>query len=226
MKNAILGVTAILLAVPALSAHAETPAKPDLDTICAARACRTNFYNAVLRVDDKHYRTVPVSRAPYVLDNGEILIYPGETLAITFKLENGMLVQPSFVKSYAAQLPVQIQIDGKPSVNPDDSGLPKLATGTSSDMAGMPPNTLVISYGQVAGKPDMMLTVNGNLPKTLKLDAQMFLFSDKVGYVVKPTSTCPMLAGTSLFENWPEPLGPMVLSHVRLLNAGDKMVCQ
>jgi len=212
-------------ALSAFPAYAQGDGKPDLNAICAARACRTHFYDAVVRFDEKHYKTVPVTQTPYVLDDDSILIFPGETLAITFSIEDGKLAKPLFYKQYSAQLPAQIQIDEKPAANPDNVSLPTIKGELNAEItANMPPNTLIFSYGQLNGQKDMILMVNGNAPKSVKLDAYIFLLSEK-GYKETYTSTCPLRTGIGLFEHWPYPLGPIILSHVRFMQAGEAMTC-
>jgi hypothetical protein len=94
-------------AEPAPDATAQ-PTANNLDTLCAQIACRKGGYDAVVRVDSERYTTVPVSRSPYVVDDNSILIFPGETIAIQFTIENDQLTHPKMVERFAPKLPAYI----------------------------------------------------------------------------------------------------------------------
>jgi len=223
MKTLISIAAAAAMAAggPALAQTGPAPA----DSICQTTACRPGGIDVVVRVDKDHYQTVPVKPAPYVLPEGQILIFPGETIAIQFTRAGDTLSAPVFYRRFAPQFPAQIETGGKVADDPANTGLPAITGDMSKDkMADLPPNTLLLSYGQVDGQPGMMLTIDHNFPKALKLDATMFLIG-KGRYDQRPTSTCPIQAGLSSFETWPHPIGPLTLQSFRLLQPGDKITC-
>ncbi|WP_443747770.1 hypothetical protein [Asticcacaulis solisilvae] len=216
-------VAAMLAGAPAF---AQTAAEPQPADACQATACRTGGFDAVVLVDKDHYRTVPITHSPYVLPDGSILIFPGETIAIQFRRDGDTLSAPTFYRRFAPALPARIETGDKVGDDPANAGLPVIKGDVSKDkVAGLPPDTLLLSYGQANGQPGMMLFVDHTFARTLKLDATMSLIG-KGRYEQRPTSTCPILPGVSSFESWPNPLGPMILKGFRLLPASDKIVCQ
>jgi hypothetical protein len=217
----ILAVAALAAGAPVKAQTAPAPA----DTVCQTTACRPGGIDIVVRVDKDHYQTVPVKPAPYVLPDGQILIFPGETIAVQFTRNGDTLSAPVFYRRFAPQFPAQIEVGGKAADDPANAGLPAIKGEMSKDkMVDLPPNTLLLSYGQADGQPGMMLTIDHNFPKALKLDATMFLIG-KGRYDQQPTSTCPIQVGLSSFEMWPNPIGPLTLKGFRLLQVGGKMTC-
>lgn len=201
-------IAGTLLTGAALPAHAADPA-----AVCATQACRAGGFSIALRVDDKTFTTIPVSRSPYVLPNGAIMIFPGETIAVQFTPDGDKLTAPKFLKVYAPRLPAQVSKDGKLS-DPDTAGLSK------DDAGALPPNTLLLSYGQFKGQPGMVLELEHNMPRTVKVDAIMAIIQDGK-YVQKPTSTCPVKTKLVGFETWPQAMGPMALTNVRFTADND-----
>ncbi|HVZ29308.1 MAG TPA: hypothetical protein VG839_02870 [Asticcacaulis sp.] len=208
LKAFAVSALASVALLSALSAKADT--KPDP---CASQACRKGGYNVALRVDAKKYATVPVSHSPYILPNGSIMIFPGETIAVQFTLDGDKLTAPKFYKAYAPRLPAQVTSGGKMS-DPDTAGLGK------DDAGSLPPNTVLLSYGQFKGQAGMVLEVEHNMPRTVKLDALMAVIQQGA-YVQKPAATCPVKAKLLAFETWQQPLGPMVLANTRFAADGD-----
>lgn len=217
----ILAAAVMLESTPA---NAQTPSPPA--DACVAIACRAGGFDAVVRVDKDHYQTVPVTHSPYVLPDGEILMFPGETIAVQFTRDGDTLSAPVFYRRLAPRFPAHIETDGKVTNDSANAGLPAIKGELSKEkMADLPSNTLLLSYGQADGQPGMMLTVDHNFPKALKLDATMFLIG-KGGYEGQKTSTCPIRPGLSSVESWPNPIGPMLLKGFRLMSDSDKMVCE
>ncbi|MBW8881539.1 MAG: hypothetical protein JF615_08990 [Asticcacaulis sp.] len=220
-----LGFATVLLAGPVMAQTA--PSADDVDATCAATACRQGGYSVAIRVDDKHYTTIPVTRSPYVLDDGTLLIFPGETLAFQVTLDGDKVTNVAFYKAFAPSFPASIAKDDGLSDNAGDAALPSL-TGkdTKEKMAGLPANIVLLSYGQSDDIPGMLLVMEHNLPGTLKVDAVMAaVVSGKTSYDVQPTSTCPIMEHIAGFEMWPNPIGPMMIKNLRLLPAGAEMTC-
>jgi hypothetical protein len=132
---------------------ASTAAPGDSSRQCGAMPCRSNG-------------------VPYVTDKGAIVIYPGESFAIVFEIEDGKLVNAQ----------------------------PVPAGGSRSDV-------VEVSFKQIDS--DMMLTVANNLSKLVKYDATMKAPDDRMVH----TSSCPVDAGLSNFEQWPHPIRFLELSN-------------
>ena len=67
----------------------------------------------------------------------------------------------------------------------------------------------------------MILTVNNPLTSSLKYHIDMI---DRNG---KPyqTSSCPVIAGAGVFENWPHPIPKLLIKNFRLLKDDTKIEC-
>jgi hypothetical protein len=228
-RRGYCGVAASLLFLfAARPVVADDPA-PDIEKVCAARACRTGGYQAAVFVDADHFTLIPVSRSPYILDSGAVLVFPGETIAVQFAPDGDKLGQPISAQRYAAHLPALIvKADGQPIANPEDATLPAVTGNRPADeVAKLPPNTLLISYGQFkqTGEKGMALIVEQNLPQTIKLDAIVAELSPG-GYKQHYTSTCPIMPKMFGNENWPNALGPIVLKNFRFQAGGNSFTCQ
>jgi hypothetical protein len=213
-----------LLAMPAYAA--DSP--PNLDEVCARTACRTGGYRAVVGVDATQFREVQVNRSPYILENGAILLFPGETVAVTFAVDGDTLGRPVSATRMAPGLPLMIaDKDNKPVPNPDDAALPAVNGKLPADqVATLSPNTILISYGQLQrlGGSGMQLTSEHNLAHMVKFDAIVAEFAGD-SYRQHPTSSCPVMPKIVGMENWPNPLGPIVLTRFRFVEQGNSMVC-
>lgn len=85
-----------------------------------------------------------------------------------------------------------------------------------------PKKTLVVSFKQEAGI-GMMLTVKNPFDRTLKFNMAIMPM-DKDGLF--KTSSCPIIAGGSIFEMWPEPIFQILLTNPKFHDAKDeKMAC-
>lgn len=206
----MLGAAALMAAALTFAAGADTPAE-----ICAKTVCREGGAKLTVFFDKERSTKLDVTRSPYVKD-GAILIFPGETLAFELPFDGDKIGEPKFLGTYQPDFPMLR--------DPAGPALPKL------DKSKLAPNTLVLSYGQMDGRgkggPSMMLTLTQNLPMTVKLDAFMtVLRPDSSETVQAYTSTCPLMPNRNSFENWPNALGPMILSNFRFQASGTAMVC-
>ncbi len=222
-------VIAGALLVLASSTHT-APLTPEqlkqVDTICAKTSCRAGGYDVVVRVDKTHFMDVPVGRSPIITPEGDILIYPDETLAVQFTVSGDTLSAPRLVAQYATRGTFAMQIDtgSTQTDNPLNTSLPALPQKDgATDMSALPPNTMVITYGQFKGQTGMAMNMESNLPATLKLDATLSRIG-KNGYEWHYTSTCPLRKAS--YETWPGPMGPIRLSHFRFLADSAKMMCE
>ncbi len=216
MHRAILTI-AVLLGL-ACAAHADPPA-PDLDTVCAQSGCRDGGFDIAIAVDSSRYTTIPVTRSPYVPDATSVLIFPGETIAVQFTPEGDKLTNPKFIGRYAPAMAAAVASGGEVSANPADAKWPKLKGELAREqMADLPPNTLVISYGQLDPRSGgMMLKTEHNFARPLKFTAVLAVIGQGK-YVQHATSTCAVLPGMFGMESWADLLGPLVLTDFRFLD--------
>ena len=218
----------VLVALGIETAVAED-APPDVEKVCAARACRAGGYDAAVFVDADHFTAIRVTRSPYILDDGSVLVFPGETIAVQFAPDGDKLGSPVSAQRYAPHLPALIvKADAQPQDNPDDAALPVVKeTMPAAEVAKLPPNSLLISYGQfkkIGGK-GMALFVEQNLPQTVKLDAIVAEITPS-GYKQHYTSTCPIMPKMMGNEMWPNALGPLLLRNFRFQATGNSFACQ
>jgi hypothetical protein len=203
---------------------------PDLVAICAKTACRTGGYYAIVSVDAAHFVGVQVGRSPYLLENGSLLVFPGETIAVTFAVDGDNL-KPVSVRRYAPHLPLPIAktTGDKPQANADDAALPAVNGKLPADeVAALPANTLLVSYGQFKpqGESGMILTLDHNLPHMLKFDAIIAeMPRGTSAYSQHYSSTCPVQAKIWDNESWPTPLGPIILTKFRFQPDSPTIVC-
>jgi hypothetical protein len=227
MRTKIIGAgfmgAGLMLAAGALAndnPHVYTAENQTIEQICAKTECRKGGYEVVTWLDEKHYQTVPVSLSPYVTEDGSILVFPGETLAFQFSIIDGKLSAPKFLKRFAAEYPAWTGTD-KIAANPEDAALPKLPENwPTENFDALPANTLVVSYGQPEHKAMTLLTLHSSLPENIKVDAIMSIIA-KNGYDWSSTTTCPVMAKHSSVEIWYDPMGPMTLSNIHFVSAGE-----
>ncbi len=212
----------IFLAAALMLAATAATADPE----CATTACRAGGFDLAIRLEDQHYKAITVTPTPYVMGNGTILIVPGETIAVQFNLVDGQIAGPAiFLGRFAPHLPVPIANGQTPVPNPQDAGLPAITGNSPAALLGqLPPNSLLISYGQEQTGATMYLDFYSNLPRRLKLDAVMSVFGAD-GFVTGPTSICPLSPMTEGHEIWPDPLGPLALTNPHLLADGEAAHC-
>ena len=193
--------------------------------VCANEACRRGGYDVVVRLDSTHATTIPVAQTPYILDDGAILIFPGETFAIQFTVTDGKLTAPLFYKAFTPHLPALVKTTESAVANPTDATLPPSPPPVDGKaISALPPNTILLSYGPSDQVPGANLVIESNLPATLKFNAVMYAVG-ATGFRQSATTTCPIQSGLMAFENWQQPLGPMILTRARLLGEHDSMVC-
>ncbi len=231
--NKLILIAGLLLAA-SQSRAAEPAHAQDIAKICTTTACRPGGYEVAVQADKGRFAAVPVGQSPYVTPDNDILIYPGETLVISFTVADGKATAPTFVKQYATSsaLAVSIVEDGKAVSNPTDKALPAMPMKADGlpDYDALPANSIVLSYGQSGQMaapghgPATILNIFNTLPQTVKLDAHMSLLSPN-GLDWKKTSICPVVPRTFGLEMWPMPLGPMVVTLSGLIKPTDSMVC-
>lgn len=213
-----------LAQTPPSQAPAAQPPASVLEA-CAKAACRKALKDVVIRIDDTKFRTIPAPLSPYLLDPTSLLLFPGETVVIQFTVEGDAITGAKLLERLSPQLPAPLMLEGKIVANPDDADLRKAPGGMPKEMmATFPANVMVLSYGQVNGKPDTMLQMTHNLSRNIKFDAIMAVFGPE-GYVQRSTTSCPVRPNVLGVEHWPHPIGPMILAKARLMPDGANMSC-
>lgn len=85
----------------------------------------------------------------------------------------------------------------------------KIVNAVPNPTGGQLSNAVEVSFAEVEG--GMMLTLENHLPSDVKYDASMRAPDDRLVY----TSSCPVGAGLSAFESWPQPIKALELSNFR-----------
>lgn len=80
--------------------------------------------------------------------------------------------------------------------------------------------TLIFSFTQMDSSLGMMLSVKNPFKKNIKYHLNMIDFSGKP----HETSSCPVMAGLSVFESWGHPIPELILTDMHFAN-NNKNVC-
>jgi hypothetical protein len=192
--------------------------------------------------DGLHEVDLDFAPAPYV-DSGTVIMFPGETLVFHFS-ENG---ESPGIPVFAGQMPLPLpqkpqpsdsdfQNDAYTSVQRDPKsgenlyfmkkGSQLLEGGTAEEhLKDEPPGTMIVSYHQVVGHPDMVLRIEHNLSRPLKYDAEMESLSANGLAAPEKTSTCPVMPRLSANETWPYPIGAIRLKNFRFVDTAKGFDC-
>jgi hypothetical protein len=228
---------------PAGAAAAPEGPANDKAAICALTQCR-DVQRVVLRADDNvHQYQATFDPTPYIW-NGTITIYPGE--ALVFRFTNGTSDNPGtlvFVRAIVVATPknappsdfsaksdttTTVQHDPKTGENLYEfsKGSPYAPEQTAEDLLkDEPPGTLIVSFGQVEGHPDMVLRVDHNLPSPLKYDATIDRLSSDGDRGFEKTTICPVQPVLAGMETWPYPLGAATLSNFHFIQTDNGFNC-
>ena len=236
----LLLLCASVCAVPARATNAPAPATAPL--ACAASACRSETARVRLLLPDASREVeIEFPPAPYV-SGGAIVMFPGETLVFRFSGNADAPGTPVFEKQMALPLPQKappsdqtFQSDAQTSVSHDPKtgenvyfmkeGSAFFEGGTAEEhLKGEPPGTMIVSYHQAAGHPDMVLRVEHNFPNPLKYDAEMERVTPN-GPVSEKTSTCPVQPVLAGNETWPYPIGTIRLKNFRFVDTSKGFNC-
>jgi hypothetical protein len=199
--------------------------------------------HARLRTSDGiHEVEINFAPAPYVAD-GTIIVFPGETLVFRFSGGAENPGTPVFEKQMAIPLPQNappsdssFQSDAQTSVRHDPKtgenfyiikkGSPFAEGGTAEEhLKDEPPNTMILSYHQAIGHPDMVLRVEHNFSNPLKYDAEIEPLTPSGPARPVKTSTCPVQPVLSGSETWPYPLGAIRLKNFRFIDTSKGFNC-
>jgi hypothetical protein len=245
MKMKSLALLLVLAGSPALADPIQVDAAlagiDDAD--CATLACRPGGNRVTLQIDDHRSAQFTVPKSPHVTKDGAIIVYPGETWMFRFSgpqdnpglpvfVGTSVVTQPQHAPpsdfSFKGDATTDVQHDPKTGENVYTlrKGSPFAEGGTAEEhLKGEPPGTLIVSYNQTAGHPDMVLRVEHNFPGSIKYDAAIELLSANRPGSLKPTSTCPVRSVLSGMESWPYPLGAITLRNFRFVETGTAFNC-
>jgi hypothetical protein len=163
---------------------------------CARSTCRSESREIRLRSTTGGEWGLTTQLFPYV-DDGQIILYPGETIEVEFAADGKAMDKPRFAR-----------VVGSSAVVPPKEGVAVFS----------------FELKQLDGKPDMMLTIKSTLGFPVKYDAHMFTFG-KDGPQSAYTSSCPIIARGAAFETWPHEIGMIVLTDFRVVSQ-DRFVCE
>lgn len=234
---AIFGASNVFAAVPGV---VQTTTGP---IACLSPPCRSEPAHArLLMKDGIHEIDLDFGPAPYV-ENGTIIMVPGETLVFHFSGGTDDPGMPTFANQMAIPLPqnpqpsdsdfkndtyTSVQRDPKTGENLYflKTGSPFLEGGTAEEhLKGAAPNTMIVSYHQASGHPDMVLRIEHNFSRPVKYDAEIEpLLPNGLGKPEK-TSTCPVMPVLSGNETWPYPLGAIRLENFRFVDTDKGFNC-
>lgn len=176
-----------------------------------------------------------VERSPYLTSDGHIVIQPGERLVFHFSVDGDQIGLPQFVRAEALpDMPVP-DLNGPAfeKMNKDDPNTFAIAAeiadskvnGTAKDqLKDEQPDTLILAYRPIPGSVGMMLTIEHNFPKQLKLSVFMMRPTQN-GFELKYTDTCSIVPELASMENWREPLGGLILESFRFLPDANQ-ICE
>ena len=229
MKMSAFALAALLaLAVPTVAADRDSAVA---GSDCAAGGCRAGGTSIDVEGSDGQSYTIPIPRSPYVMADGSIVIYPGETLIFRFAPTQDGPGAPVFVKRMERAAPTRLLSDSPGAEKYHDPKTGEdyyIARGSDGPIEGgtardhlkdQPPGTVIVSYQQAVGRADMVLTVEHNLGGTLKYDALIERLSPSGSMGLAPTSTCPVLPVMIGTETWPYPIATITLGRFRFVQA-------
>lgn len=208
-----LGLSAAWAADPpgvpdhAAAAEAQAKAAQDLAALCARVTCRQTPRQLILRMPDNSSFQIGTRLLPYFDDKGTMILFPGETITLSYAGEDAKLEHPVL------------------SSVSDPAG----------PVAPLPPpsgSNVSFKLEQMDGKPDMMLTVINTTKATVKFDTVMFVPDPASGNARgSHTTACPVLPpqgnapSFSDLENWPQPVVMLLIGNIRALDSSAPRTC-
>jgi hypothetical protein len=209
-----LGLSAAWAAEPpggvdhAAAVEAQAKAAQDLAALCARVTCRTTPRNLSLRMRDISNFEIGTRMLPYFDDKGTLIIFPGETITLSYPGDDAKLEHPVLSSVSDPAGPVT------PPPPPSSSA------------------TVSFELEQMDGKADMMLTVTNKTRATVKFDTVMFMPDPASGNARgSRTTACPVLPppgaapSFSDLENWPQPVVMLLIGNIRALAADAPHTC-
>lgn len=189
---------------PAADAQARAKA---MAAMCAQVTCRKASRTITLHLADGSDYTLHTSPYPYLDPAGNVVLYPGETITLGFSKTGDALDKPVLV---AVRDP-----GGAVDIGPVEAA---------------PTMTLSFSLGQDEKKPDTTLIAASTVAAMLKYDVRVSMVVAG-GVRMVNSNTCPLMPpqgnapSFSGFENWPQPIGMMVIGNIHALAPGTPVRC-
>lgn len=84
-----------------------------------------------------------------------------------------------------------------------------------------PNTTLTFNFMKGDGGKSMMLSVKNPLANSIKYHIDMVDYKGKL----HNTSSCPVMAGLSVFESWPHPIPEIRVSNIHIAADNEKVLC-
>ncbi|HEX4027798.1 MAG TPA: hypothetical protein VHX18_09275 [Rhizomicrobium sp.] len=190
----------------AAAAEAQAKAAADLAALCARVTCRKIPRQMSLRMRDNSSFQIGTRMLPYFDDKGTLIIFPGETITLSYAGDDAKLEHPALSSVIDPAGPVAL---------PPFSG-----------------TTVSFKLEQMDGKPDMMLSVANTTGAIVKFDTVMFVPDPASGNARgSRTTACPVLPpqgrapSFSDLENWPQPIVMLLIGNIRALDAAARRAC-
>ena len=209
-------LASLCLVAPAFAAPDAAGQTPDPETsrqqalkeVCLKFDCRQSVRTLSLRMPDDKRLEASTDRYPYVDDKGVIIIYPGETIAVSLSGQGEALGPPALVSVTNPEGPVALRTAPKQPAN------------------------LTFAFKEFAkDKSGMLLDVTNQIDAALEYDAAMMVWAGS-GFRVVHTSVCrlmppqPGLTEFHGFEQWAQPVVMLMISNIHGLPKNSPQRCQ
>jgi len=192
----------------AAAAEAQAKADQDLVELCARVTCRTTPRQVTLRMRDNSSFQIGTRTLPYFDDKGILIIFPGETITLSYPGDDAKLEHPVLSSVSDPAGPVALTPPPSPGTN------------------------VSFKLEQMDGKPDMMLTVTNTTRSTVKFDTVMFVPDPASGNARgSRTTACPVLPpqanapSFSDLESWQQPVVMLLIGNIRALAPDAPRAC-
>ncbi len=190
---------------------------------CAETICRPSKI-VLLTIPSSGVAVVMAEKAPIVDSEGKLMILPGEVLVLRFEADAAGAGRLTVIEDRTPPPVDTYTPPGGTEALPLYSSDITVMEDMAVPMKGLPPNSIIMTYGQMPGKPDTVLTISHNVGGMLAYKALAGFWSEK-GYGFKETSTCTVISEKFGVEHWPQPIGPMILTDFVREAEGD-MRCE
>ncbi|MDQ0465988.1 hypothetical protein QO010_003781 [Caulobacter ginsengisoli] len=218
----------MILTVLALMSAALTnpmpPPAPKADPCAVAGACRhVGEFNLTLepgqvdrvKVDDD---------IPWIDEDGDILLFPGEMLVIRLETVDGE-VRPVMVRAGRASDVDMASAESdllKQFAKPLDPGDQDLFfMGEGSKVPPSEPGVIKLVFKQAAGQRDTMLLMLNGYDRWVDYQAVMVTPDGRQ----QSTTVCQVMDRRAGFEHWPHPIVMIRLSRFELVKAPSSVAC-
>jgi hypothetical protein len=182
------------------SPEVEAARAKGLAEACARSTCRTQTRELQFKLDGGTL-SMQTELLPYA-DEGNILLYPGDTIEFDFAADGKSMDAPHFSRLV------------------DHLEDPKLGNGALVSAIPRADSRANFSFQFAQNGTGMTLKVKSDIGYHVKYDAIMFV-PEKDGLKQSYTSSCPVIPFGSAYETWPHPIAMIVLTGFRVVADGD-----